>query len=81
MFPGGIERNIDLTWVKVSSSLTREKCPYSEFFWPVFSRIWTEYGEIRSISVFSPNAGKYRPEKLQIRALFTQCLEVFFPEI
>ena len=20
-----------------------EKCPYSEFFWPVFFRIWTEY--------------------------------------
>ena len=29
----------------------REKCPYSKFFW----------------SVFSPNAGKYGPEKLQIR--------------
>ena len=24
-------------------------------------------------SVFSPNAGKHRPEKLRIRALFTQC--------
>ena len=24
-------------------------CPYSELFWSVFSRIWTEYGEIRSI--------------------------------
>ena len=23
----------------------REKCPYSEFFWSVFSGIWTEYGE------------------------------------
>ena len=30
------------------------KCPYSEFFW----------------SVFSPNAGKCEPEKLQIRTLF-----------
>ena len=31
-------------------------------FWSVFSRIRTEYGEIRStkfLSVFSPNAGKY----------------------
>ena len=27
----------------------REKCPYSELFWSVFSRIRTEYGEIRSI--------------------------------
>ena len=35
-----------------------EKCPNTEFFWSVFSRIWTE------ISVFSPNAGKYGPEKL-----------------
>ena len=28
-----------------------------DFFWPVFSRIRTEY------AVFSPNAGKYGPEK------------------
>ena len=34
-----------------------EKCPYLKFFW----------------SVFSPNAGKYGPEKLRIRTLFTQC--------
>ena len=26
----------------------REKCPYSEFFWSVFSRVRTEYGEIWS---------------------------------
>ena len=26
-----------------------EKCLYSQFFWSVLSRIWTEYGEIRSI--------------------------------
>ena len=32
---------------------------YGVFFWSVFSRIRTEYGEI----VFSPNAGKYGPEK------------------
>ena len=25
------------------------------------------------LSVFSPNAGKYGPEKLQLRTLFTQC--------
>ena len=31
----------------------REKCPYSEFFW----------------SVFSPNVGKYGSEKLRIRTL------------
>ena len=43
----------------------REKCLHSEFFWSVFSRI-------RTLSVFSPNAGKYGPEKLRIRTLFTQ---------
>ena len=34
----------------------RKKCPYSEFFWSVFSRIWTECG----------------PEKLRITRVFTQ---------
>ena len=34
----------------------REKCPHTEFFWSVLSRIRTKY-------VFSPNAGKYGPEK------------------
>ena len=29
----------------------REKCPYSEFFWSIFSCIGTEYGEIRSIKM------------------------------
>ena len=46
----------------------REKCQYSELFWSIFSRIHTPY-----LSVFSPNAGKYRPEKLRIRILFTKC--------
>ena len=45
----------------------REKCPYSEFFWSVFIHIRTDYRD-----VFSPNAGKYGPEKLRIRTLFTQ---------
>ena len=35
------------------------KCDQTRsFFWFVFSRIRTEYGEM-----FSPNAGKYGPEK------------------
>ena len=36
----------------------REKCPYSDFFW----------------SVFSPNAGKYGPENRQIHTLLTKLL-------
>ena len=31
----------------------RKKCPYSELFWSVFSRIRTEYREIQSISPYS----------------------------
>ena len=31
----------------------REKCPYLEFFWSVFSRSQTEYGEILRISPYS----------------------------
>ena len=31
----------------------RENCPSSEFFWSVFSRIRTEYGEILRISPYS----------------------------
>ena len=30
-----------------------KKCPYSKLFWSAFSRIRTEYGEIRSISLCS----------------------------
>ena len=30
-----------------------KKCLFSEFFWSVFSRIWTEYGEIPSVSPYS----------------------------
>ena len=31
----------------------REKCPYSEFFWSVFSHIRTEYGEKLRTSPYS----------------------------
>ena len=37
------------------------------FFWSVFSRIRTEYGEILHIS---PNAGKYGPEKTPYLDIF-----------
>ena len=30
-----------------------ENCPYLEFLWSVFSRIWTEYREIFRISPYS----------------------------
>ena len=39
-------------WLLCFASL-HEKCRYSEFFWSVFSRIWTEYWEIVRISPYS----------------------------
>ena len=30
-----------------------KKCPYSKLFWSAFFHIWTEYGDIRSISPYS----------------------------
>ena len=37
-------------------------CAYSELFWPAFSRIKTEYGEIGVSLHISLNAGKCGPE-------------------
>ena len=34
------------------------KCPNTEFLWAVFSRIWTDYGNLLQISVFSTNTKK-----------------------
>ena len=58
-------RQLSVSLCEISSSLVqtsdkgkkkpttlREKCPYSEFFWSVFSGIWTEYGEIQGISPY-----------------------------
>ena len=42
--------------VSIAVQPLRKRCQYLEFFW----------------SIFSPNAGKYAPEKLRIRTLFTQ---------
>ena len=53
-------------WVKCIQTRT--------FFWSVFSRIRTEYEEIRSISPYSVRMREYTDQKkLRIRTLFTQC--------
>ena len=41
----------------------REKCPYSEILWFLFSRIWIEYGEIIRISPYSVRMRKNRDQK------------------
>ena len=45
-----------------ATNLLSENSPNSEFFWSLFSRIWTDYGGI--------SAKKYGPEKLRIWTLF-----------
>ena len=47
-----IANNIASSFYRKKNSL-REKCLYSEVFWPVFSRIQTEYGETLHISPYS----------------------------
>ena len=40
-------------WKYCPQLTLRDKCLYLEFFWSVFSSIWTEYGEILRISMYS----------------------------
>ena len=44
---------LKLYFTKITHSTMREKSPYSEFSWSVFSSIRTEYGEIPRISSYS----------------------------
>ena len=75
-----VEGGQSQTWKKLSRNMKgimllseaysdhslRKKCPYSELLWSVFSRIWTEYGQIRRISPYSArmreNAGQNNSE-------------------
>ena len=42
----------------------RQKCSYSEFFWSVFCRIQTEYGEMRNIAFYSVWMREYTDQKI-----------------
>ena len=60
--------------IESSTSSLREKCPSTELF---LVRIFPHSDWIRRntkyLSVFSLNAGKYRPKQLRIRTLLMQC--------
>ena len=47
------QKNFVFIQFPVSFLKLQEKCPYSVFFWTVFSAIRAEYREIRSISPYS----------------------------
>ena len=51
----------------------RKKRPYSEFFWPVSSRIPTEYGEMRSISPYSVQMRENTDQKNSKSRHFSSC--------
>ena len=61
------------------TSSLHEKCLHSEFFMvPIFSHSDWIWRDAECLFIFSPNAGKYRPEKLRIRTLFTQCQTLIY---
>ena len=59
-------------WGYMKESL-REKCPDTEFFWSVFSRIRTEHGDLHRKSPYSVRIRENTDEiKLRNWTLFTQ---------
>ena len=67
--------NLELQVVKNVKDLLklRKKNPNTEFFWSVFSLLWTEYDEIRSISPYSVRMRENtNQKKLRIWALFAK---------
>ena len=46
-------RRILFQMLKQQSHSLRKRCTYSELFWSVIFSIWTQYGEVRSISSYS----------------------------
>ena len=56
-------RKIICYTVQLLSFTLRKRCPHSEFFWSVYSRIRTEYGEIFRISPYSVRMWKYTDQE------------------
>ena len=50
--------------------LLREKGPYSEFFWSVFSHIRTEYGDLQSKSPHSVRIRENTDQKNSVQGHF-----------
>lgn len=47
------EKSHLISCLKRSATYKLTACPYSEFFWSLFFRIWTECGEVLHISSYS----------------------------
>ena len=61
-------------WVHLTFGL-HEKRPYLEFFWSVFSRIQTEYEEIRSISPYSVQMPENTDQKISEYGCFSRSVD------
>ena len=59
--------------------MTVNVCPYSEFYWSAFSRIWTEYEEILRISPYSVRMRENTEQKNSKYGHFL-CSELFCGE-
>ena len=56
-------------------------CPYSELFWSVFPRIWTEYREIRSISPYSVQIWENADQNNSEYGHFSRSVDLFVDTI
>ena len=49
----------------MNPSALRKKCPYLEFYWPVFPSIWTEYRDLQSKHPYSVRMQENTDQKTQ----------------
>ena len=63
------------------SNTLREKCPYSEFLWSLFSSIRTEYGDILCISPYSVRMRENTDQKNSEYEHFSHSDGVLFIEV
>ena len=56
-------------------------CSYSELLWSVFSRIWTEYREIRSISPYSVQIWENADQNNSEYGHFSRSVDLFVDTI
>ena len=61
-----------MNYVSYHRNIHYEKCPYLEFFWSVFCRIWTEYGEILRISPLSVRMRQNKNQKNSVNWHFSR---------
>ena len=64
-----------MSFISVTKTSLREKCPYSEFFWSLFSCIWTEFEDLLRKSPYSVQMQENIDERNSKHGrFFTQCI-------